>query len=67
MKVIVGMTALSKSEMKIIKGGGPEDPPGQVNRNGHCYVDGEIINETICTIDAQCQTLYGPQAKCYIL
>ena len=52
--------------MKEVKGGGGPGQMGDgVRPSKHCFVDGEVIFETICTIDEQCQTLYGANAKCY--
>jgi len=57
---------LSHRQMKEVKGGGgPIQSEDQLPSLRHCFIDGEVIFETICTIDAQCQTLYGPNAKCY--
>lgn len=57
---------LSHHQMKEVKGGGGPGQMGDgVRPSKHCFVDGEVIFETICTIDEQCQTLYGANAKCY--
>lgn len=62
------MISLAASEMMNITGGdGHGKPSISTGNSGHCYIDGEIIFETICTDNAQCTSLYGKDASCYIL
>lgn len=56
---------LSYRQMKDVTGGGGPEQASHGESNKHCFIDGEVIFETICTTDAQCQTLYGPKAECY--
>ena len=60
---------LSTRQMKNVIGGGVTDPkkknPDEDPTHHHCFIDGEIIFETICTTDEQCQNIYGPKAECY--
>ena len=51
---------LSFSQMKEVKGG-----KRLPQAYGHCYIDGEIIFECMCTNDRQCQSIYGSGAECY--
>lgn len=59
---------LSKRQMKNVTGGGITDPRKEdrdEESTRHCFIDGELIFETICTTDEQCQNLYGRKAECY--
>ena len=54
--------------MKNVTGGGITDPRKEdrdEESTRHCFIDGELIFETICTTDEQCQNLYGRKAECY--
>lgn len=57
---------LSHRQMKdVTGGGGPEHAVHDLDSAKHCYIDGELIFEAICTTNAQCQNVYGSDAKCY--
>jgi len=55
---------LSYRQMREVTGGDGPEQDIHVETSKHCFIDGEVIIETICTTDAQCQTLYGPYASC---
>lgn len=57
---------LSRDQMKNIFGGdnGNEQTVLGYESSKHCFVDGEIIFELICTDPSQCQMYYGPAAEC---
>jgi|GEM_PF-2117118 hypothetical protein len=57
---------LSHQQMRnVIGGSGDEKGSRGQDSTRHCLIDGELIFETICTSDLQCQNIYGPKAKCY--
>ena len=57
---------LSPRQMKnVTGGGGPGQQGHEIDSPKHCFIDGELIYETICTTNVQCQNVYGPNAECY--
>ncbi len=57
---------LSNRQMKdVIGGGGPYYPIPDLDSVKHCFIDGELIFETICTTHKECRNLYGDDAICY--
>ena len=56
---------LSRQQMREITGGGGPEQASHNEEVHHCFIDGELIFETICTTDEQCQNVYGKEAKCY--
>lgn len=53
---------LTHRQMKEVIGGGPGG--NDLDSTKHCYIDGEVIFEVICTTDVQCQRIYGTEASC---
>ncbi len=56
---------LSHRQMRDVTGGGPEQAVRGMDSVKHCFIDGEVIFELICTDKSQCTSIYGAEADCY--